>query len=113
MIGLVFACVVLSITDGDTLRCRDGTRVRLAGIDAPELPGHCRQGRECVTGDAAASRRALSQLSAGRSLTCRRVGVSYDRIVAFCRSDGVDLSCAQVSRGFAVPRYANRRQLCR
>jgi endonuclease YncB( thermonuclease family) len=30
------SCQVASITDGDTLRCADGRRVRLIGIDAPE-----------------------------------------------------------------------------
>jgi micrococcal nuclease len=30
------ACVVASVPDGDTLRCEDGRRVRLIGIDAPE-----------------------------------------------------------------------------
>lgn len=30
-------CIVASVHDGDTLRCTDGTRVRLTGIDAPEL----------------------------------------------------------------------------
>ena len=30
-------CVVERIADGDTLTCRDGRRVRLIGIDAPEL----------------------------------------------------------------------------
>lgn len=29
-------CVVASVTDGDTLRCTGGRRVRLIGIDAPE-----------------------------------------------------------------------------
>ena len=113
MIGLVFACAVLSVTDGDTLRCRDGTRVRLAGIDAPELPGHCQPGRQCTPGDAYASSRALSRLAAGRTLTCRTVGTSYDRIVAFCASGGTDLSCAQVRNGHAALRYANRDQVCR
>ena len=31
------ACVVERIADGDTFTCRDGRRVRLIGIDAPEL----------------------------------------------------------------------------
>lgn len=30
-------CVVERIADGDTFSCRDGRRVRLIGIDAPEL----------------------------------------------------------------------------
>lgn len=30
-------CVVERIADGDTLTCRDGRRVRLIGIDTPEL----------------------------------------------------------------------------
>src|SRR3546814_4753345 len=31
-----------TVVDGDTLRC-GGTRIRLQGIDAPEMPGHCRR----------------------------------------------------------------------
>ena len=30
------ACTVTAVTDGDTFRCADGTRVRLLGIDSPE-----------------------------------------------------------------------------
>ena len=30
-------CVVARVADGDTLTCRDGRRVRLIGIDTPEL----------------------------------------------------------------------------
>ncbi|MDQ2669342.1 MAG: thermonuclease family protein [Gemmatimonadota bacterium] len=30
-------CIVTSVHDGDTLRCTNGMRVRLTGIDAPEL----------------------------------------------------------------------------
>lgn len=33
----LLACVVASVHDGDSLRCRDGMRVRLLLIDAPEL----------------------------------------------------------------------------
>ena len=31
------SCTVAKVSDGDSLRCRDGARVRLIGIDAPEL----------------------------------------------------------------------------
>lgn len=30
-------CTVAKVSDGDSLKCRDGSRVRLIGIDAPEL----------------------------------------------------------------------------
>ncbi len=50
-----FICASPIAIDGDTLRCAAGPRVRLAGIDAPEIPGHCRRGRKCTPGDPAAS----------------------------------------------------------
>ena len=31
------SCTVAKVSDGDSIRCRDGARVRLIGIDAPEL----------------------------------------------------------------------------
>jgi micrococcal nuclease len=31
------SCIVAGVSDGDSIRCRDGSRVRLIGIDAPEL----------------------------------------------------------------------------
>lgn len=37
-------CVVASITDGDTLRCRDGTRIRLHAVAARERDGSCSPG---------------------------------------------------------------------
>lgn len=111
--GAAFACAVRAVTDGDTLRCRDGTRVRLAGIDAPELPGHCRRGRACAPGDPYAARRELQRLVAGRTITCRATGMSYGRVTAWCRTlGGVDLSCAMVASGRAVrwARYWRGRQ---
>lgn len=110
--GALFRCVVASITDGDTLRCTDGTRVRLAGIDAPEISA-CSKGRKCVDGDGFASKRSLETLASGRTLTCRRVGTSYNRAVAFCFAGRVGLSCAQVRARQAVLRYENRDQVCR
>lgn len=111
-VGSTFSCSVATITDGDTLRCADGTRVRIAGIDAPEMTP-CAQGRQCTPGDAAASKRALAAMAAGRTLSCQRVGTSYKRAVAFCSAGGVDLSCAQVQSGHAVRRYAAKNEVCR
>ena len=95
-------CVVAYVNDGDTLRCQDGARIRLAGIDAAELPGHCRPGRHCAPGDPYAAKRALEQLVLGRTLRCLANGRSYDRITAWCSAGKVDLSCAMVASGYAV-----------
>lgn len=107
-----FDCDVATITDGDTLRCADGVRVRLAGIDAPEI-SPCAPGRKCVSGDGAASRLSLAGLASARILRCKAVGTSYKRIVAFCSAGGLDLSCAQVRAGQAVTRYSEKTRVCR
>ena len=98
-------CVSPEVLDGDTLRC-GAQRIRLSSIDAPELPGHCRRGRECTPGDPYASTSNLRSLVAGQAVSCSQVDTDrYGRAVARCSVQGRDLSCAQVSGGFAVQRY--------
>jgi len=100
-------CVSPTVVDGDTLRC-GSTRIRLSSIDAPELPGHCRPGRECTPGDPYASTGNLRSLVGGQTVECRQVDTDhYGRAVAFCSANGRDLSCAQVEGGFAVRRYGS------
>lgn len=90
-----------SVVDGDTLRC-DGERIRLLAIDAPELPGHCRKGRQCAPGDPYASTRSLKRALAGR-LTIERVGLDrYGRTLAVLTSQEGNLSCWQLRHGQAV-----------
>lgn len=63
IVGSIFLCLAAQAVDGDTLRCADGVgRVRLAAIDAPEMPGHCRRGRNCAPGDPIQSRDVLGRL---------------------------------------------------
>lgn len=113
MIVAIFLCIAAQAVDGDTLRCRDVVRVRLARIDAPEMPGHCRAGRHCVPGDPYASRESLARLIADHEVSCTVVDASpdrggfqatdrYGRPVAWCRADGRDLSQSQLEGGFAV-----------
>jgi endonuclease YncB( thermonuclease family) len=102
--GRVISCFRPRVIDGDTFTC-DGTRIRLANIDAPELPGHCRPGRHCVQGDAFAARDHLGSLASGY-VTCRAAELDhYGRTVAFCEAEGADLSCAMVKSGHAARRY--------
>jgi endonuclease YncB( thermonuclease family) len=95
-----FQCRVAHVTDGDTFRCADGTRVRLSGIAARESDGSCRPGHPCPVASAEAATAALYNFASGHVLMCRPVGETYGRVAAFCRrEDGLDLSCAMMQSG--------------
>lgn len=113
--GKGFECEVVRIADGDTFTCSSGVRVRLRAIDAPELPGHCRRGRQCAPGDPYASKRNLERLIAGRTLRCIADGRTYNRVAAWCSLNGVDLSCSQYRGGWAIreTKWDRNRRLCR
>ena len=66
-----------------------------------------------MSGDAQASKRSLARIASGRILSCRQIGTSHKRKVAFCSASGVDLSCAQVRAGQAVARYSEKDRVCR
>ncbi|WP_374551957.1 thermonuclease family protein [Sphingobium yanoikuyae] len=88
--------------DGDTLRCSEIGRVRLLGIDAPEMPGHCRKGRTCAPGDPVASKKALEKLVA-RGVTISPVTRDrYGRTVAQVYAGDKNLACEQLRAGRAV-----------
>jgi len=92
------------IFDGDTLACGE-TRIRLYGIDTPEMPDHCPKGKRCVSGDPFAAKAYLKSIITG-NVTCRKVDEDrYKRTVALCESNGQDLSCAMLKSGHAVERY--------
>ena len=86
-----FTCPVEHVTDGDTFRCEDGTRIRIHGIDAPEMD----------TAEGPISRDALQALIGGSILVCDQKGNSYNRKVATCYLDGEDIAAAMVKRGMA------------
>jgi len=96
--ALLAACTV---TDGDTIVCSD-ERIRLLAIDAPEMPGHCRQGRKCVEGDPSASKRALERIIQGKTLTIERTGKDrYGRTTGVVYAGGRNTSCLQLAAGHA------------
>jgi endonuclease YncB( thermonuclease family) len=109
--GDLISCPSPNHHDGDALRCGyHGRSMRLYSIDAPEMPGACRVGRQCVPGDPYRSRDHLASLTAGRSVAYRIVGYDrYRRPVVQAFADGLDLSCAMVRDGFAIERYGKLR----
>ena len=105
-------CQAPRAVDGDTIRCANlPVRVRLLGIDAPELPGHCRKGRTCTPGDGARSTRILAGLLAAGRITVHPSGQDrYGRMLATAsltlHRGRIDLSCQMLKLQAAVPRYS-------
>lgn len=87
--------------DGDSLTI-GSTRIRLFGIDAPELDQTCqRNGATWPCGADAADR--LARLVNGRHVTCIPVSLDpYDRVVARCTTIGTDINQAMVASGYAL-----------
>jgi endonuclease YncB( thermonuclease family) len=110
----IFLCTVAGVTDGDTLRCADGTRVALHAIDAPEL-GSCPRGRDCAPGDPNKAKAALTRIALGKRLRCEQTGKIGNGVTAWCSVAGADLSCALYRGGWAVrlPHTDRPRRLCR
>jgi endonuclease YncB( thermonuclease family) len=117
--GDAFICTPERVWDGDgPVWCREGPKVRLAGIAARELDGSCRDGHPCPAADPIASRDHLAQLLGkvtgkaseghvlveGPSLACTSKGSAGGfRTAAWCVSPVAgDLSCRMVADGFAA-----------
>lgn len=93
-----------TVTDGDTIRC-GSERIRLLGIDAPELHGCYPRGRHCAPGDPIASRDNLRRLLASGPVRIERVTTDrYGRTVAVVMAGRVNTSCAQLAGGYAIYR---------
>lgn len=95
--------------DGDTLEVA-GHKVRLFGIDAPELDQSCdRGGRRWACGEAA--RKALAEIVGRQRLSCEVQDIDrYGRNVATCMAGGEDVAALMVRQGMAIAyrRYSGR-----
>jgi endonuclease YncB( thermonuclease family) len=89
------------VVDGDTIHL-DEAKIRLKGIDAPEMAQSClRSGRSYACGDQA--RQALIELVSGSRVQCRASGRDrYRRILARCTANGSDIGARMVEDGWAV-----------
>lgn len=94
------------VIDGDTFDI-NGTRVRLWGIDAPEMRQTCTNGYQAGIQASA----TLTALLSGRSqLACDQVDTDrYGRVIAICRFGELDVAAELVRAGMAMdwPRYSN------
>lgn len=89
------------VLDGDTLAIGD-RRVRLFGIDAPEMAQTCdRNGEAWACGKEAA--RQLAELTGTGDVSCTGHEIDqYGRLVAVCHAGGFDLNKTLVQYGWAT-----------
>jgi micrococcal nuclease len=90
------SCVVSHVVDGDTFRCRDGRKVRLIGIDAPER----QQSFSSVAGHA-----LVRLLPSGTAVRLERDAAltdRYGRLLAYVWVGSALVNEAMVRDGWAV-----------
>lgn len=91
-----------AVVDGDTLRL-GGTRIRLLGIDAPELAQQCTDAAGGAWACGEAARRTMLALVGSDSADCTGEGHDrYGRILAHCSIGSADLGESMVKAGLAV-----------
>lgn len=98
------------VTDGDSLRI-SGVRIRLFGIDAPELRQRCQDAEGADYACGVRAHNALRRLINGQPVRCVRVDVDrYNRWVSDCFVGSTHLNQQMVLQGQAVAyrRYSNR-----
>lgn len=90
------------VADGDTITI-GRQRIRLVGIDAPELDQLCKDAHGAAWPCGKSARQSLSGLVAGKRLACTPEGRDkYGRTLARCRAGNIDLGAAMVDAGMAV-----------
>jgi micrococcal nuclease len=93
------------VIDGDTLRTPEGERIRLIGIDAPELPPRAKCAREAELALAAKDRLTGLIGSAAHIKTSPRSGEPdrdrFDRLLRDVSVDGVDAGEILLAEGLA------------
>jgi endonuclease YncB( thermonuclease family) len=87
--------------DGDTLDV-SGARVRLEGIDAPEVSQTCPRAWLGTWDCGRAAKRAMEDMVRGQDVTCESRGHDkYDRMLGVCFAAGRNVNAAMVRAGLA------------
>ena len=94
---------ITKVSDGDSLRSGN-LRIRLFGIDAPELKQQCSNQNGVLWGCGVAAQRQLDNLiGINRDLQCSLRDVDrYGRLVMQCFSGSTDIGAAMVQSGHAL-----------
>ena len=88
------------VTDGDSLTLGPD-RLRLLGIDAPEIRQTCRRGGE-IWPCGLVARQTLASLVDGKAVVCKGSRKDkYQRMLVTCRDGDIDINRQMVHRGMA------------
>jgi endonuclease YncB( thermonuclease family) len=95
------------IVDGDTLHL-DGYKIRLLGIDTPEIKQNCYDLKDIAWPCGERARDMLADMiDAAGTIDCMITGRDrYKRLLGRCFADGVDLQEALITAGLGVAEYA-------
>lgn len=89
------------VVDGDTIEI-NGERVRLEGIDAPEVAQTCSKDTGEPWDCGLEASEVLRALISSKSVSCDRVGQDkYGRTLGLCFADADELNAAMVRTGYA------------
>lgn len=89
------------VIDGDTLEV-SGERVRLEGVDAPEMAQTCHREDRALWACGREAQEALARMTRGHVVMCDRTGTDkYRRTLAVCYADGENLNAALIKAGLA------------
>ena len=99
--AVIVDCPSAYVVDGDSLRC-GSERLRLLGVDAPELHG-CPPWRTCEPGDGKAAKRSLRAAIGDGHIRYRLITRDrFGRAVVVAWAGRINLSCWQISKHQAV-----------
>jgi endonuclease YncB( thermonuclease family) len=91
-----------TINDGDSLEYK-GERIRLRGIDAPELNQTCEMPSGTSYDCGRDAKRALQKIIGASEISCLKTrSDKYGRKLAFCSKDKLDINAEMVRQGWAV-----------
>jgi len=89
------------VADGDSLTL-NGERIRLHGIDAPELNQFCRRGEQSYDCGREAREQLRKLIGSGRVACKGSEKDQYGRLLAVCETEGTELNKAMVESGWAI-----------
>src|SRR5262249_50824719 len=93
---------VTRVVDGDTIDVSIGIRIRLNGIDAPEKTQSC-DTQEVKFQCGMLSTSVLRDIVGTKEVSCAQTGTDrYQRVLATCFVDGVDIGEWMVRLGWAI-----------